>query len=62
MHRQASPGAGIRTDLFTPSAAHSSSPYRGIADYRSVRIGDNEHRDVAWGIALRSRKVRRSPG
>ncbi|MBF6545698.1 DUF427 domain-containing protein [Nocardia brasiliensis] len=43
------PPADVRMDLLTPSAAHSSSSYRGTADYWSVRLGDNEHRDVAWG-------------
>ncbi|KIA60956.1 DUF427 domain-containing protein [Nocardia vulneris] len=42
------PPTDVRMDLLTPSAAHNSSPYRGIADYWSVRIGDNEYRHVAW--------------
>ncbi|WP_338770682.1 DUF427 domain-containing protein [Nocardia vulneris] len=42
------PPTDVRMDLLTPSAAHNSSPYRGIADYWSVRIGDSEYRHVAW--------------
>ncbi|MFI6166303.1 DUF427 domain-containing protein [Nocardia sp. NPDC051052] len=43
------PPTDVRMDLLTPTDTHSSSPYKGTADYWSVRIGDNEHREIAWG-------------
>ncbi|PXX63829.1 uncharacterized protein (DUF427 family) [Nocardia tenerifensis] len=42
------PLTDVRMDVLTPTAAHSSSPYKGTADYWSVRVGDEEHREIAW--------------
>ncbi|MFB8274596.1 DUF427 domain-containing protein [Nocardia colli] len=42
------PLTDVRMDLLTPTDAHSSSPYRGTADYWSVRISDKVHREIAW--------------
>jgi uncharacterized protein (DUF427 family) len=38
----------VRQDLLVPSDTVTRCPYKGTAEYRSVRMGDDVHRDVAW--------------
>ncbi|NBH03181.1 DUF427 domain-containing protein [Amycolatopsis sp. SID8362] len=38
----------VRTDLLVPSDKVTQCPYKGIAQYWSVRTGDRLHEDVAW--------------
>ncbi|MEU7630737.1 DUF427 domain-containing protein [Nocardia sp. NPDC049220] len=43
------PMTDVRMDLLHPSATHSSCPYKGTADYWTVRIDDKEYLDYVWG-------------
>ena len=42
------PMTHVRMDLLTPSESVSHCPYKGTAEYWSVRAGDDVRRDVAW--------------
>ena len=42
------PMTHVRMDLLTPSESVSHCPYKGTADYWSLRVGDDVRRDVAW--------------
>ncbi|MFE9582614.1 DUF427 domain-containing protein [Nocardia sp. NPDC006044] len=43
------PMTDVRMDLLHASDTHTSCPYKGTADYWTVRIGDNEYQDYVWG-------------
>lgn len=42
------PHRDVRTDMLTPSATHTTFPYKGVADYWTVRAGDVEVIDGVW--------------
>jgi uncharacterized protein (DUF427 family) len=42
------PRADVRTELLEPSDNHTQCPYKGIASYLSVRVGDRLHEDLVW--------------
>jgi uncharacterized protein (DUF427 family) len=42
------PKTHVRMDLLTPSDTVSHCPYKGQAEYWTVRAGDAEHADLAW--------------
>lgn len=42
------PKTDVRLDLLEPSDTISRCPYKGEAEYWSVRVGDDLHQDVAW--------------
>ena len=42
------PKTHVRTDLLTPTETVSHCPYKGQAEYWSVRAGDGVHDDLAW--------------
>jgi len=42
------PGEDVRMELLEPSATTSRCPYKGIASYWSVRIGDRLFPDLVW--------------
>ncbi|MGN2641942.1 DUF427 domain-containing protein [Nocardia takedensis] len=42
------PLVDVRTDLLIPSDTHTSCPYKGTADYWTVRIGETDHHDLVW--------------
>ena len=42
------PMTHVRMDLLTPSESVSHCPYKGTAEYWSLRVGDDVRRDVAW--------------
>jgi uncharacterized protein (DUF427 family) len=42
------PKTHVRMDLLTPTDASSHCPYKGRAEYWSVRTGDRLHEDLAW--------------
>jgi uncharacterized protein (DUF427 family) len=42
------PKPDVRMDLLTPTATVSHCPYKGQAEYWSVRTGDRLHEDLAW--------------
>jgi uncharacterized protein (DUF427 family) len=39
----------VRMDLLVPSATKSRCPYKGPADYWSVKLGDRQFDDMVWG-------------
>jgi uncharacterized protein (DUF427 family) len=39
----------VRMDLLVPSATKSRCPYKGPADYWSVRLGEQQFDDMVWG-------------
>lgn len=43
------PPEDVRQDLLTPTATTTRCPYKGVASYWSVKVGDNDHADVVWG-------------
>src|SRR5262245_21765606 len=42
------PRADVRMSLLVPSDSHTQCPYKGIASYYSVRVGNRLARDLAW--------------
>lgn len=42
------PREDVRADLLEPSDSHTRCPYKGIASYYSVRIGDELYPDIVW--------------
>jgi uncharacterized protein (DUF427 family) len=42
------PKTHVRMDLLTPTETESHCPYKGQAEYWSVRAGDTVHPDLAW--------------
>lgn len=42
------PKVDVRMDLLEPTKSHTECPYKGIASYYSVRIGDQVVEDIAW--------------
>ena len=34
--------------LFRPSATHTTCPWKGVASYYDVAVGDSVNRDAAW--------------
>jgi uncharacterized protein (DUF427 family) len=42
------PKVDVHMDLLEPTSSESACPYKGVARYWSVRIGEQLHEDVAW--------------
>jgi len=42
------PSHDARMDLLVPSDTVTSCPYKGDANHYSIKIGDNQHKDLAW--------------
>jgi uncharacterized protein (DUF427 family) len=42
------PKTHVRMDLLTPTDTKSYCPYKGEAEYWSIRAGDEVHADLAW--------------
>jgi uncharacterized protein (DUF427 family) len=42
------PKVDVRMDLLLPSATHTSCPYKGVASYFSVQVGDKRYDDIVW--------------
>jgi uncharacterized protein (DUF427 family) len=38
----------VRLDLLEPSDTHTACPYKGVASYYSINMGDRRIKDVAW--------------
>ena len=45
------PKPHVRMDLLTPTDSATHCPYKGRAEYWSVRAGDSVHEDLAWSYA-----------
>ena len=43
------PQEDVRMDLLVPSATKSRCPYKGPADYWSVKLGEQQFDDMVWG-------------
>jgi uncharacterized protein (DUF427 family) len=46
------PKADVRLDLLAPSDTHTRCPYKGVASYYSVKVGDTVVPDIAWYYPL----------
>jgi uncharacterized protein (DUF427 family) len=42
------PREDVRTQLLTPTASHTTCPYKGQANYWSAQAGGQVHEDVVW--------------
>ena len=42
------PPRDVRTDVLVPSDTVTQCPYKGIAKYWSIRLGEREFKDMAW--------------
>ncbi|RDI66160.1 DUF427 domain-containing protein [Nocardia pseudobrasiliensis] len=42
------PMTDVRMDLLTPSPTRTSCPYKGTAEYFTIRIGDADYPDLVW--------------
>lgn len=42
------PRQDVRMDLLVPSDTTSQCPYKGVANYYSVRVGDTQAMDLVW--------------
>jgi uncharacterized protein (DUF427 family) len=42
------PKTHVRMDLLTPTDSESHCPYKGRAEWWSVRVGETVHEDLAW--------------
>ena len=42
------PKTHVRMDLLIPTETASHCPYKGEAEWWSVRVGDSVHADLAW--------------
>ena len=42
------PSNSIKTEYFSPSDTHSTCPWKGIASYYTLRVGDQTNADAAW--------------
>ena len=42
------PSNSIKTEYFSPSDTHSTCPWKGIASYYTLQVGDQTNTDAAW--------------
>jgi uncharacterized protein (DUF427 family) len=42
------PPESLRREHFRPSATHTTCPWKGVASYYDVVVGDDVNRDAAW--------------
>ena len=42
------PPESIKKEFFQQSDTHSTCPWKGLASYYSLRVGDNLNQDAAW--------------
>jgi uncharacterized protein (DUF427 family) len=56
------PKTHVRMDLLEPSSTRTSCPYKGTAEYWSVRVGDTLHEDIAWGYRTQLPESRQVSG
>lgn len=45
------PREAVRADLLADSATTTICPWKGTANYHSLRVGGDENRDAAWYYA-----------
>jgi len=42
------PPDAIRAEFFTPTTTHTTCPWKGVASYYTVTVGDRASEDAAW--------------
>jgi len=42
------PSNSIKMEYLSPSDTHSTCPWKGIASYYTLRVGDQTNADAAW--------------
>jgi uncharacterized protein (DUF427 family) len=42
------PPQSIKQDCLTASATHTTCPWKGLASYYNVQVGDKVNQDAAW--------------
>lgn len=42
------PAASIRNEHFRPSDTHTTCPWKGVASYYDVTVGQEVNKDAAW--------------
>jgi uncharacterized protein (DUF427 family) len=42
------PKVDVRMDLLQPSMTHTECPYKGVASYYSIKVGDHILEDIVW--------------
>lgn len=42
------PSESINKEFFTESETHTVCPWKGTADYYTIKVGDTENKDAAW--------------
>lgn len=42
------PPDSVKREYFSPSDNHTTCPWKGIASYYHIRIGDRSNQDAAW--------------
>lgn len=42
------PSESLRREFFRDSAAHTTCPWKGVASYYDVVVGDEVNREAAW--------------
>jgi uncharacterized protein (DUF427 family) len=53
------PRLDVRMDLLVPSDAQTECPYKGVASYYSVRVGDVLEEDIVWYYPFPLAEVRK---
>lgn len=46
------PKTHVRMDMLTPTDSESHCPYKGPAEWWSVRVADSLHKDLAWSYRI----------
>lgn len=42
------PAESVRQEFLLPSDTHTTCPWKGIASYYHIKVGDQINRDAAW--------------
>jgi uncharacterized protein (DUF427 family) len=42
------PREDVRTEYLEPTATKTTCPWKGEASYWSIKLGDQEHKDLVW--------------
>lgn len=56
------PPESVRLDCLEETGTRTGCPWRGVATYYTVRVGDRAETDAAWRYLAPKRKARRLAG
>ncbi len=42
------PAESVRQEFLLPSDTHTTCPWKGVASYYHIKVGDQVNRDAAW--------------